>query len=61
MTEVLRRRGITLRFLNIIDSYEVKVNDTDCIFIQEKLLIIILHAKKLLYLYVYMFICLCSR
>ena len=45
---VFRRRGITLLFLNIIDSCEVKVKVSHYMFMQEKLLIILLHIKMLI-------------
>ena len=52
MIKVLCRRGITLFFLNIIDSCEVKVKDSDYIFMQVKWLIIRLHIKMLIKLIV---------
>ena len=42
MIKVSRRRGITLHFLNIIDSCEVKVKDSDYILMLAILLIILL-------------------
>ena len=48
MINVLGRRGITIHFPDMMDSCEVKVEDSDYILKLEKLLIVPLNMKMLI-------------